>query len=178
MNRISNSNDAFHATGYGFSYLIRPIHPDDRERLIELFNQLSPESRYLRFAHAISKLPDDFLEDVLELDYKKEMALVACLQQDDNKGSIIGIARYVSDTTGNVCEYSISVSDQYAAHGVGMNLMKNLIQYAKKNALQKMIGYILNSNVKMLLMTKELGFEIKASENEPEFKIATLNLQM
>lgn len=55
--------------------------------------------------------------------------------------------------------------------------MEHLIQYAKKNAFQKMIGYILSSNDKMLRMTKELGFEIETPENEPEFKIATLYLQ-
>lgn len=177
MSHSPNLSKTFHATGDSFSYLIRLVHKDDKQRLIELFNQLSPENRYLRFAHAISKLPDDFLEDVLDLDYKKEMALVACLEKGDNKGSIIGIARYVSDRTGNVCEYSISVSDQYAAHGVGMNLMEHLIQYAKKNSIQKMVGYILSSNVKMLRMTKELGFAIETPENEPEFKIATLDLQ-
>lgn len=177
MKSSSFSKKIFQAVGDGFFYSIRSIEQADMQKLIELFNQLSPESRYLRFAHAISKLPEEFLEDVLELDYEKEMALVACLQQDDNKGSIIGIARYVSDTTGNVCEYSISVSDQYAAHGVRMNLIEHLIKYAKQMKLKKMIGYILSNNTKMLRMTKELGFEIEAPENEPEFKIATLNLQ-
>lgn len=161
----------------GFSYGIRPIHQDDKQKLIELFNQLSPENRYLRFAHAISKLPDEFLEDVLELDYQKEMALVAYLEQEDSNGAIIGIARYVSDATGNTCEFSISVSDHYAAHGIGMNLMKHLIDYAKQNEIQKMVGYILSSNVKMLHMTRELGFQIEFLNNEPEFKIATLDLK-
>lgn len=173
----SNNQQKLYGSGGDFSYVIRPIHHDDREGLVELFNQLSPENRYLRFAHAISKLPDKFLEDVLELDYKKEMALVACLQQDDNIGAIIGISRYVSNETENTCEFSISVSDKYSAHGVGMNLMKQLIEHAKKNNLGKMIGYILSSNVKMLRMTRELGFQIDAPANESEFKIATLDLK-
>ena len=141
------------------------------------FNQLSPESRYLRFAHAISKLPDEFLEDVLELDFEKEMALVACLDQENGDGAIIGIARYVSDETEKTCEFSISVSDLYSAHGVGMNLMKQLIQSAKRSKLEKMIGYILSANTKMLLMVKELGFHITPLLNESGFKVAKLELQ-
>lgn len=176
MNKSPNSNETFHAIGDGFSYFIRAIHPDDRERLIELFNQLSPESRYLRFAHAISKLPDEFLDDVLELDYEKEMAFVACLGQENSHGAIIGIARYMSDETAKTCEFSISVSDQYSAHGVGFKLMEHLIQYAKQMKLQRMIGYILSANTKMLRMTMELGFEIDSLSGEPEFKVATLNL--
>ncbi|MBU3629266.1 GNAT family N-acetyltransferase [Polynucleobacter sp. AP-Reno-20A-A9] len=176
MSKGQNFSEHFYAIGDGFSYIIRPIHSDDREKLIELFNQLSPESRYLRFAHAISRLPDEFLADVLELDYEKEMAFVACLDQENDNGSIIGIARYVSDETEKKCEFSISVSDQYSAHGVGMNLMEHLIKYAKQMKLQRMIGYILSTNTKMLRMTMELGFQIDSLTDEPEFKIATLNL--
>lgn len=168
----------FHAHHDGFSYCIRPIKKDDKNKLIELFNHLSPESRYLRFAHAISKLPDKFLQDVLELDYEKEMAFVAITENTTCNEVIIGIARYVSDATGNTCEFSISVSDQYTAHGIGMNLMKQLINHARQNNLQKMIGYILTSNTKMLIMTRELGFQIEPSANEPDFKIATLDLQL
>jgi len=177
MNKAPNFSEYFHAIGDGFSYLIRPIHSDDGERLIELFNQLSPESRYLRFAHAISKLPDEFLEDVLELDYEKEMAFVAWLHQGNSPGAIIGVARNVSEGVGNTCEFSISVSDQYSAHGVGMNLMEHLIKYAKQMKLQAMIGYILSNNTKMLHMTRELGFQADSYTNEPEFKIVTLELQ-
>ena len=175
--KIKPCGQTIHAIGDDFCYCIRPIEKNDKEKLIALFNQISPENRYLRFAHAISKLPDEFLQDVLELDYTMEMALVAFLNESDKNGEIIGIARYVSDDTGNTCEFSITVSDQYSAHGVGMNLMGRLIEYAKHNKLQKMIGYILNSNVKMLRMTRELGFQIDSLANESEFKIATLDLQ-
>lgn len=177
MKKNPSSAKQFHALHDGFSYCIRPIDKDDKNRLSELFNHLSPESRYLRFAHAISKLPDEFLEDVLELDYEKEMAFVAITENTEGNQEIIGIARYVSDATGNACEFSIGVSDQYTTHGIGMNLMKQLINYARKNNLQKMIGYILTGNTKMLIMTQELGFEIEPSVNEPDFKIATLYLQ-
>ena len=170
-------NETYRDLKDGFTYKIRPIQQNDKEQLIQLFNCLSPESRYLRFAHAISKLPDQFLEDILALDYQKELAIVAATENNEGNEEIVGISRYVSDPTGNTCEFSISVSDQYTAHGVGMNLMKHLISHARRNNLQKMVGYILNSNTKMLLMARELGFQIEPSTVEPDFKIATLELQ-
>lgn len=173
----NNANETYRDLKDGFTYKIRPIQQNDREQLIQLFDSLSPESRYLRFAHAISKLPDQFLEDVLELDYQKELAVVAVIENNESNEEIIGISRYVSDPSGNTCEFSISVSDLYTAHGIGMNLMKQLIAHARRNNLQKMIGYILSGNTKMLQMTRELGFQIEASANAPEFKIATLELQ-
>ena len=176
MNKTPNFSEAFHAIGDGFSYAIRPIRPDDKAGLIELFNQLSSESRYLRFAHAISKLPDEFLEDVLDLDYEKEMALVACLDQENGQGAIIGTARYVSDSTGKVCEFSISVSDQYASHGIGTHLMIDLIAHAKRNGLKTMMGYVLSANSKMLKLVSELGFQISNLTDEADFRIVSLAL--
>jgi acetyltransferase len=172
----SNScSETIHAIRDGFSYCIRPIAKNDKKGLIELFNQLSQENRYLRFAHAILKLPDAFLEDILELDYKKEMAFVAVITHS-NIEKIIGIARYVAIDSENVCEFSISVGDEYAAHGVGMNLMKYLINHAQQQNLKKMIGYILTGNIKMLKMVRELGFHINTASPETGFKIAELDL--
>jgi RimJ/RimL family protein N-acetyltransferase len=160
----------------GEHYLIRPIHSDDRDRIIELFNHLSPESRYLRFAHAISKLPDAFLDDILQLDYAKEMALVAVIRNKQGDEEIIGISRYVTPPNNNVCEFSLSVSDHYAAHGIGTHLMLDLIAYAKENQLQEMLGYVLSKNLKMLHLVSELGFEVTKLDDDPDFKTVSLLL--
>ncbi|QWE17021.1 GNAT family N-acetyltransferase [Polynucleobacter sp. AP-Nino-20-G2] len=160
----------------GASYVIRAILPTDKERIIGLFNHLSPESRYLRFAHAISKLPDDFLEDVLDLDYQKEMALVAVIQTDDGQEEIIGIARYVTPSGQSACEFSLSVSDDFGALGIGTHLMQELISYAKSNQLSEMLGYVLSANHKMLQLVTELGFQIENMESDSEFNIVKLSL--
>lgn len=157
-------------------YLIRPIQSDDRERIIELFNHLSPESRYLRFAHAISKLPDDFLDDILDLDYKKEMALLAVMSNPAGAEEVIGIARYVTPPNQNVCEFSLSVSDSHTAHGVGTHLMLDLIEHAKENGIQEMLGYVLSKNSKMLNLVSDLGFQITNMDDDPDFQTVSLLL--
>lgn len=160
----------------GNHYLIRPIQLDDRERIIELFNHLSPESRYLRFAHAISKLPDDFLDDILHLDYKKEMALLAIMSNQSGTEELIGIARYVTPPKKNICEFSLSVSDSHTAHGVGTHLMLDLIQHAKENGIQEMLGYVLSKNLRMLNLVSDLGFQIMSLDDDPDFKTVSLLL--
>ena len=158
------------------SYQIRPIQANDRGRIIELFNHLSPESRYLRFAHAISKLPDDFLDDILHLDYKKEMALLAVMTSHAGTEEIIGITRYVTPPNQNACEFSLSVSDSHTTQGVGTHLMLDLIEYAKKNGLQEMIGYVLSKNSRMLHLVSDLGFETHSQDDDPDFKTVSLLL--
>lgn len=173
---ISFSNKTYVLEG-GESYLIRPIQADDRDRIIELFNHLSPESRYLRFAHAISKLPDEFLNDILHLDYKSEMALVAVIHSQNDTEEIVGIARYVTPPNQSICEFSLSVSDSHTAHGIGTNLMLDLIAHAKENGLQEMLGYVLSKNLKMLHLVSDLGFQITNLDDDPDFKTVSLFLQ-
>ncbi len=176
MNTAASFSNKAYTLDSGGHYLIRPIRPDDRARILELFNHLSPESRYLRFAHAISKLPDDFLDDILELDYIKEMALVAVIPSQTGGEEMIGISRYVTPPKQNVCEFSLSVSDNHTAHGVGTHLMLDLIAYAKENGLQEMRGYVLIKNVRMLNLVSDLGFEITKLDDDPDFKTVSLLL--
>ncbi len=170
---FTNKDYAFDNGGH---YLIRSIQADDRERIIELFNHLSPESRYLRFAHAISKLPDEFLDDILHLDYKKEMALLAAITTQTGAEEIIGIARYVTPPNQNTCEFSLSVSDSHTTQGIGTHLMLDLIKHAKKNGLQEMIGYVLSKNSRMLHLVSDLGFQIHSQDDDPDFKTVSLPL--
>jgi N-acetylglutamate synthase-like GNAT family acetyltransferase len=169
--------DKSYSLGDGSSYLIRAIRLNDKERIIELFKRLSPESRYLRFAHAISKLPDDFLENILHLDYVTEMALVAVIQSQMGAEEIIGIARYVTPPNQDFCEFSLSVSDSHTEHGIGTNLMLDLITHAKENALQEMVGYVLSNNSKMLHLVSALGFKTSKINDDPDFKIVRLPLR-
>lgn len=172
---ISFSNKTYPLDG-GLHYLIRPIQANDRERVIGLFNHLSPESRYLRFAHAISKLPDDFLDDILHLDYKKEMALVAVITNYSGAEEIVGIARYVTPPKKSSCEFSLSVSDSLTAHGIGTHLMLDLIAHAKEHGLQEILGYVLSKNLKMLHLVSDLGFQISNLDDDPDFKTVSLLL--
>jgi acetyltransferase len=176
MNIPNPFTNKAYALGDGSHYEIRPIQVDDRERIIGLFNHLSPESRYLRFAHAISKLPDEFLDDILHLDYTKEMALLAVITSHTDTEEIIGIARYVTPSNQNACEFSLSVSDSHTTHGVGTHLMLDLIEHAKKNELQEMIGYVLRKNSRMLHLVSDLGFQIHGQDDDPDFKTVSLPL--
>ena len=176
MNTSTPFTNKVYTLSDGSHYQVRPIQANDRERIIELFNHLSPESRYLRFAHAISKLPDDFLDDILHLDYKKEMALLAAMTSHAGAEEIIGIARYVTPPNQNSCEFSLSVSDSHTTQGVGTHLMRDLIAYAKKNGLQEMLGYVLSKNSRMLHLVSDLGFQIHGQDDELDFKTVSLTL--
>jgi len=102
--------------------------------------------------------------------------LLAAMASQTGTEEIIGIARYVTPPNKNVCEFSLSVGDSHATHGVGTHLMLDLIEYAKKNGLQEMLGYVLRINSKMLHLVSDLGFQIHSQDDDPDFKTVSLLL--
>src|ERR687896_201320 len=83
-----------HELPSGIRIKIRPIIPEDKQRLVDGFERLSPESRYRRFMSGISRLTKQQLIYLTELDYVDHFA-VAAFAIDDPGQPGIGVARYV-----------------------------------------------------------------------------------
>ena len=68
----------------GIEVLIRPVVPTDAPLLIDLFNGMSPRSRYLRFMSYIRELPEALLHQFTHLVYHSSFA-IACLVVADSQ---------------------------------------------------------------------------------------------
>lgn len=159
-------------------YVIRPVHPNDGDKLLQLFNSLSPKSRYLRFAHAMSSLPTPVLQHLLNLDPSQtnEIALVAELshpEPSNPSGRIVGITRCIGETNSQRCEFSLSVSDDFHGEGVGSQLMLNMMDDAHRKGFNEVFGYVLAENVDMLQLMKHLGFKVSTIANDFDYKLVT-----
>src|SRR5499433_4290048 len=77
----------------GGSITIRAIRPDDKPRLLALFEQLSSRSVYFRFFQTKQRLTDAELRHFTELDFTRDVALIATLQEGREE-HIIGVGRY------------------------------------------------------------------------------------
>src|SRR5690242_3557004 len=75
----------------GSTVHLRPIRPEDRAQLGQLYDQMSQESRYLRF-FAMAKIDPRQLSRLAAVDDRDQICLVA-----DAGGRIIADARYVRD---------------------------------------------------------------------------------
>ena len=65
----------------GGSIHLRAIRPDDKPRLLALFSHLSSRSMYFRFFRAKKTLTDEELRYFTELDFVRNVALVATRRQ-------------------------------------------------------------------------------------------------
>jgi acetyltransferase len=168
----------------GGEYLLRPVHPDDAQMLQELTRGLSSESRYFRFASAMSELPPSMLSRFTLIDYDREMALVAVVRERhaDDTGAIteqeriIGVSRYITNPDRTSCEFSLLVADDYAGRGLGSRLMLSIMDAARVKGLSEIIGLVLTNNHNMLKLMRALGFEVKPYPGDPDFRLVTKQL--
>jgi len=156
---------------------VRPIRPDDAQMLQTFVRGLSQESRWFRFASAIHELPERVLSRFTLIDYDREMALVAVLDEDPSKEGVqerlLGISRIVTNPDGTSCEFSLVVADDYSGQGLGSRLMGAIIEHARSKGLSEIMGLILANNTAMLRLMKSLGFRLAISSEDPDFKVAT-----
>ena len=168
----------------GDEVLLRPIRPDDAEMLQALVKGLTPESRYLRFASAITELPAPLLSRLTLIDYDREMALVA-VSVDKRSGPdgepveherIVGVSRCITNPDQTSCEFSLLVADDFAGRGLGSRLMEAIIDVAREKGLAEIEGLVLAQNAPMLRLMKSLGFGVKPFEEDPDFRLVSRSL--
>ncbi|WP_114638291.1 GNAT family N-acetyltransferase [Polynucleobacter necessarius] len=158
---------------HGGEYQIRPITNSDRSAVLDLFDHLSLKSRYFRYAHAMSTLPNDLLNQIISATRVNDFALVAIVQKPGEPERLVGISRYVRDDQGSQGEFSLSVSDDFHHEGIGSHLMQGILDCAKLNGLTQIYGYVLKENQDMLILMRHLGYELHTDEDDSKMYIAS-----
>ena len=144
----------------GHDVLIRPIRPEDAELTQGFVKSLSEESRYFRFMDAVSELSPAELARLTQIDYTREMALLA-LTEVDGREVELGVARYAINPDGETCEFALVVNDQWQKQGIGHKLMDVLMDVARGRGLTLMEGEVLKTNRPMLKLVEALGFRVE-----------------
>jgi acetyltransferase len=129
----------------------------------------------------MQELPERMLARYTLIDYDREMALVAVLDElralDDGgtetSTRIIGVSRYITNPDQSTCEFSLVVADELAGQGLGSRLMLSIIEAARAKGLAEIIGLILSNNQPMLRLMASLGFTVSPFPEDPDFKLAT-----
>ena len=158
---------------HGGDYQIRPISHNDRAAVLDLFDHLSLKSRYFRYAHAMSTLPRDLLDQIIHACVVDDFALVAIIRKSGEPERLVGISRYVKDSQGLKGEFSLSVSDDYHHEGIGSHLMQGILDCAKLNGLKEIYGYVIKENQDMLVLMRHLGYELHTDEDDAKMYIAS-----
>lgn len=147
---------------------VRPIRPEDAEIEQDFVENLSAESKYFRFMQSVDKLSPLMLARFTQIDYDREMALVAVVKEHTDEARLLGVARYVSNPDRQSCEFALAIADESQRKGIGRQLMQRLMTVARDRGIEIMEGEVLSNNSKMLRLCEKLGFRKVRNPNEPD----------
>ncbi len=148
----------------GSRILIRPILPEDADRLRQGFAELSDESKYRRFMAPMSELPDEQVRYLTEVDYRDHMAWVALDPTRPGQPGL-GVARYVRvPDEPEVAEAAVTVVDSHHGRGIGTILLALLALSARENGVRTFRAFVLDENLQVLEILRELGGTVEEHE--------------
>ena len=153
----------------GNEVTIRPIRPEDEPLMIKFHETLSDRSVYLRYFCSLSlsrRVEHERLLRICFGDYDREMALVA-ERTDSGTGErkILAVGRLSKLHAGNEAEVAVLVSDHFQKLGLGNELLGRVVRIARDENLGRVSAEMLTDNVAMQVITKRLGFKVRASED-------------
>ena len=160
----------------GPAVTIRPIKPEDADMVVEFVHRLSPETKYLRFMNTLRELPPAMVARLTQIDYDREMAFIATLEEDGQDREL-GVCRYAVNPDGESCEFAIVVADDWQKKGLARKLMGVLIETARNKGLEAMHGVFLASNERMLKFVQSLGFVLSNDPEDSTIRLGVLPLQ-
>ncbi|MBW2201337.1 MAG: GNAT family N-acetyltransferase, partial [Deltaproteobacteria bacterium] len=150
---------------------IRPIRPEDAPLLVALFESLSPQSVYFRFFSPLKHLPHHMLARFTQIDYDREIALVA-IQESESTEKMLGVGRFIVESNQKQAEFSVVVGDPWQGKGIGAELLKRCLSIAKNYEIEKVWGIVLAQNTQMLTLGRKLGFKISKVSGANEYTLS------
>ena len=157
-------------TADGTALGIRPLRPEDEPLLVQFHASLSDATVYARYFDHLEldkRTAHERLARICFLDYDRELALVASMTSPATGGEqIVGIGRLSKAHARNEAEFAVLVTDAQQRRGIGTELLRRLIDFARAEGLARISGQMHADNEGMRRACERLGFEIKAGVGE------------
>ena len=132
---------------------VRPLGPEDGDRLVAFHAGLSDETVFLRFFSPKPTLSAGEVERFTHLDHHTRVALVAELGD-----RFVGVARYERERGTDSAEVTFVVSDEHQGRGIGTVLLEHLAATARERGITRFVAQTIAHNRHMLGVLRSAGF--------------------
>jgi len=133
---------------------IRRTRPDDRERIVQAFRALDPESVYKRFFVRKKELSGEELRRLTENDGIRDVVLVATVKAGPQE-IIVGLGGYVRN--GASADIAFTVAEHYQGRGIASELLRRLTDIARRSGVSQFEADVLADNAPMLQVFQRSG---------------------
>ncbi|MEW9582622.1 GNAT family N-acetyltransferase [Paraburkholderia sp. DGU8] len=150
---------------HGVRVTVRPIRPEDEAAHHDLVEAMTPEDLRLRFFGAVGSFDHSQLARMTQIDYDREMALIATVTSEEGLSRTLGVVRAVADPDNETAEFAVAVRSDQKGRRLGRLLMDRIIRYARARGTHWLVGEALRENVAMISLAKNCGFTITRTED-------------
>ncbi len=134
---------------------VRPIRPDDADRLVRFHERQSPESIYFRFFSPRPRLSVGEIVRFTTVDHLDRMAFVGLVADE-----LVGVARYDRFRATSDAEVAFFVDDEHHGRGIATVLLEYLAVAATEAGISRFTASVLPQNQRMLGVFRQAGFEV------------------
>ncbi|MEV6105124.1 GNAT family N-acetyltransferase [Streptomyces sp. NPDC051940] len=134
---------------------IRPITPEDADRLVAFFARVSDESKYYRFFAPYPKLSARDVRLFTHHDWVDRVGLCATVGDE-----FIATVRYDRIAPGEA-EVAFLVQDEHQGRGVASTLLEHIAACARERDIRRFVAEVLPNNTKMIKVFTDAGYTQK-----------------
>ena len=140
---------------------VRPITPEDAERLVAFYEKVSDESKYHRFFAPRPRLTERDVRRFTHHDYVDRVGLAAVVG-----GEFIATVRYdrvdgdgrPASAPADEAEVAFLVQDAHQGRGVASALLEHIAACARERGIRRFTAEVLPGNTRMLKVFTEAGY--------------------
>ena len=136
----------------GQPVIVRAIRADDKEKIIQAFQNLERESVYTRLFTHKTELTDGDLKKITEIDFEREVGLVVT-HPVGTEEVIIGSGRYFAFEGADGqrhAEVAFMVEEDFQGQGLARTIMRHLAAIARSRGIAFFDAEVLPENKAML----------------------------
>lgn len=152
-------------------YLLRALHPGDRNNLQNFFYSHTEETVYQRYGHPVKVMSDEDADRLVGVDQSRDLAL-ALFDSSGDSSVIHAVGRYCLDANGKSAEVAFVVRESKRQLGFTTCLMTEMIRIAKARKLASLWASVQPANQPMRKALRKFGFqEIERDNDEITFEL-------
>ena len=127
----------------------------DAPKLVEFYDRVSPESKYLRFFAPYPKLSDRDVKRFTEVDYVDRVAFILTLGDQ-----LIAVGRY-DRTEDTQAEVAFLIEDAHQGRGIAQLLLEHLAEAARERGITGFFAEVLPQNRRMAQVFADAGYRMQ-----------------
>lgn len=140
----------------GRQILLRPMRPDDEDRLRDGIDKLSARSRYMRFFSGVQKLPDAVIKRLVSVDGRRHIAWGA-IDIDASGRPAIGAAHAIRTEMPGSSDLALGVLDAYHGEGLARALIAAVLYDCDAQGIRQIRADVLLENKKAQRLFRAIG---------------------